>query len=265
MKKQILSILLGITIIASASVSTAFAETADSKGSIETAELLKTAIASYMKDGALSEREEAQIRAVATEDAVSELMQEKLDAAADLLNSADLTPGMERLADGTEYAVQTYDLGDGCQMTVELTDQAEGLQSGTVVAPLAAASTGIWKDYGNRYFTAKTTVTVAGYSVMLSLENHYILSSSGIDENYGVSIGTSESVKCSVTKGTYVIEDSAARTPGTSDVNMYCTFTCKSGAKESKYKLDTTVQYLEHDTSGKRIKVGHTWKLTKLS
>lgn len=66
-------------------------------------------------------------------------------------------------------------------------------------------------------------------------------------------------------RGNCVIEDDAARTPGASDVNMYGTFTCKAGAVTSKYKLDTTVQYLAHDTSGKRIKVGHTWKLTRLS
>lgn len=129
---------------------------------------------------------------------------------------------------------------------------------------LLAASTAVWKAYGNRYFTAKTTVTVVGHSATLGLENHYILSSNGIDENYGELIGTPDDAKCKVVKGTYVIEDGKARTPGASDVNMYGTFTCKVDTTSRQYKLDTAVQYLEHDTSGKRIKVGHTWKLTKL-
>lgn len=264
MKKQIVSILLGITVITSMSVSGVFADTTDNGKNIENAEQLKAAIACAMEDGSFSEKEESQIIGRATDEAVSDLMQEKLDAAVETLNEVDTDQKMQHLADESEYANLTYDLGDGCLMTVELTDRAEGVGA-CVTAPLTATSTGEWKDYGNRYFTAKTTVTVAGYSVTLGLENHYILSNKGIDENYGVPISKSESIRCSVTKGAYVIEDSVARTPGASDVNMYCTFTCKSGSNENKYKLDTTVQYLAHDISGKRIKVGHTWNLTKLA
>ncbi len=264
MKKQIVSILLGITVITSMSVSGVFADTTDNGKNIENAEQLKAAIACAMEDGALSEQEESQIMDRATDEAVSDLMQEKLDAAVETLNEIDTDQKMQRLADGSEYANWTYDLGDGCLMTVELTDREEGVGA-CVTAPLTATSTGEWKDYGNRYFTAKTTVTVAGYSVMLGLENHYVLSSNGIDENYGKGIYDKKGTACLIFPGKEYIEDSAARTPGASDVNMYCTFTCRAGSNESKYKLDTTVQYLAHDISGKRIKVGHTWKLTKLA
>lgn len=262
MKKQMMAVLLGITVVMSMSLSAAFANTAEGRGHLENAEQLKDAIASYMEDGILSETEESQVMAQATEEAISELMQEKLDAAADMMNTVALNLDMKKLAGGTEYAIETYDLGDGCQMTVELTDRAEGQTFGTA-EPLAA-STAVWKAYGNRYFTAKTTVTVAGYSVVLGLENHYILSSKGIDENYGTPIYSSDDSRCLVTKGNPVVTDGTARTPGASDVNMYCTFTCKAGSVKNTYKLDTAVQYLEHDTSGKRIKVGHTWNLTKI-
>ncbi len=233
MKKQILSVILGIAMAMSMSVSAAFANTADGEKRIEI-----------------------------TEQAVANLIVEKLDAAVEMLNSADVNQSMRQLSDGSQYGIQTYDLGDGCQMTVELRDQADGVQAGAAM-PLAV--TGEWKAYGNRYFTAKTTVTVAGYSATLGLENHYVLSSNGIDENYGVPIGTPGDIKVWIEKGDYIIEDGAARTPGASDVNMYCTFTCKASSTTSKYKLDTAVQYLAHDTIGKRIKVGHTWKLTKLA
>ena len=262
MKRQLVSILLGTTLIASAVMMPVFADTAETQEPIENAEQLKAAIALAMEDGRLSEAEEADIAAAATEEAVADLMAEKLDLAVNVLNHSGTEQGMRSFPDGTEYGIQTYDLGDGCQMTVELRDQAEGL-SADVAAPLAV--TGEWKAYGNRYFTAKTTVTVAGYDVMLGLENHYILSSNGIDEDRGVPLAEPESSRCTVTKDKYVIEDGVARTPGASDANIYCTFTCKSGTTTSRYKLDTTVQYLAHDTSGKRIKVGHTWKLTKLS
>ncbi len=261
MKKQILSILLGLILIASMTTA-AFANTAYNQKSIEDAKQLKSALARAMEDGKLSEAEEAEVKAQATEDAVADLIVEKLDAAVEVLNRADVNQSMKQLTDGRQYGIQTYDLGDGCQMTVELSDQPEGLQTSTVM-PLAV--TGEWKAYGNRYFTAKTTVTVAGYDVMLGLENHYVLSNNGIDEDYGYSMCDPGKGKCVVTKGKCLIEDGIARTPGASDVNMYCTFTCKASSDIRKYKLDTTVQYLAHDTSGKRIKVGHTWKLTKIS
>lgn len=262
MKRQLVSILLGTTLIASAAMMPVFADTAETQEPIENAEQLKAAIALAMEDGRLSEAEETDIAAAATEEAVADLMAEKLDLAVNVLNHSGTEQSMRCFLDGTEYGIQTYDLGDGCQMTVELRDQAEGLSAG-MAAPLAV--TGEWKAYGNRYFSAKTTVTVAGYNVKLGLENHYILSSKGIDEDYGNAIYDKKETPCLISPGEKVIEDGVARTPGASDVNMYGTFTCKAGAVTSKYKLDTTVQYLAHDTSGKRIKVGHTWKLTKLS
>lgn len=217
MKRQLVSILLGTTLIASAAMTPVFADTAETQEPIENAEQLKAAIALAMEDGRLSEAGEADIAAAAMEEAVADLMAEKLDLAVNVLNHSGTEQGMRSFPDGTEYGIQTYDLGDGCQMTVELRDQAEGL-SADVAAPLAV--TGEWKAYGNRYFTAKTTVTVAGYDVMLGLENHYILSSNGIDENYGKLIGTPDTLKFRVEKGNCVIEDDAARTPGASDVNM---------------------------------------------
>lgn len=261
MKKRILSTLLGLTLMVSMAPA-AFADTAQAQKPIENVNQLKSAIALAMEDGQLSEAEEADIAAAAAEEAVADLMAEKLDAAVDVLNQNCTEPSMRYLPDGTEYGTQTYDLRDGCRMTVELRDQAEGAQSGAA-APLAVTEQ--WKAYGNRYFTAKTTVTVAGYEVVLGLENHYILSSNGIDENYGKLIDDAGKGKCTISRGNYYIEDGAARTPGASDVNMYGTFTCKAGSVTNRYKLDTTVQYLAHDTGGKRIKVGHTWKLTKLS
>lgn len=261
MKKHILIVLLGVTLAASMTTA-AFADMAQDQKPIESAEQLKSAIALAMEDGQFLETEEEQIMAQATEDAIAELVAEKLDAAVEVLNREDVNQSMQQLSDGSQHVLKTYDLGDGCQMTVELRDQADGVQAGTAM-PLAV--TGEWKPYGNRYFTAKATVTAAGYEVMLGLENHYVLSSNGIDEDYGKPIDDPGKGKCIISRGNYFIEDGTARTPGASDVNMYCTFTCKASSTTSKYKLDTAVQYLAHDTIGKRIKVGHTWKLTKLS
>lgn len=76
MKRQLVSILLGTTLIASAAMMPVFADTAETQELIENAEQLKAAIALAMEDGQLSEAEEADIAAAATEEAVADLMAE---------------------------------------------------------------------------------------------------------------------------------------------------------------------------------------------
>ena len=74
-----------------------------------------------------------------------------------------------------------------------------------------------------------------------------------------------EKLDLNITKGTPVITDKVARTPGASDVNMYCIYTVKTADKKgNEYKLNTTVKYLAIDKSNKKIKVGHSWNLTKI-
>lgn len=106
-------------------------------------------------------------------------------------------------------------------------------------------------------------------TVSVELENHYALSVNGIDERNGVARINLTEGKAAVTKETPTITDSSARTPGSSDVNMYCGYTIKVGsgkaALTSKYRINTTVKYLSHDTSGKQIKVEQTWNLKKIS
>ena len=76
MKRQLTSILLGTTLIASAVMMPVFADTAERQEPIEHAEQLKAAIALAMEDGQFSEAEEADIAAAATEEAVEDLMAE---------------------------------------------------------------------------------------------------------------------------------------------------------------------------------------------
>ena len=127
----------------------------------------------------------------------------------------------------------------------------------------------MWKDYGNRYFTAKATVNVGLGAGSVSLENHYILSAQGIDENYGVTIAepSGSLVPVRVTSNGYRITDRTARTIGTSDVNMYGRFKITKyggsvGDIVTEAKLSTSVGYVDHNTSAKQIKVKHSWSLS---
>lgn len=90
----------------------AFAGDIDSGAKIETADQLKQAMASDMDDGSLSAAEKKALLDSSTETAVAELIKEKMDVAADLLNGREMTAEMKNLTDGSAYAVCQYDLGD---------------------------------------------------------------------------------------------------------------------------------------------------------
>ncbi|MEG2111557.1 MAG: hypothetical protein RRY52_04495, partial [Anaerovoracaceae bacterium] len=169
-----------------------------------------------------------------TEPAVLEAyIQEKTEKAVTVLNEIDPDSILEENADGTLTGKKTVDLGDGCKVTVEFEDGEDKSPLTTIkdsiFSPVYAASNGevMWKDYGNRYFTAKATILSGIGGCICSLENHYTLSANGIDERYGdayENIGFSIGITGSVSHDNVIITDSTARTPGDSDVNMYVRF-----------------------------------------
>lgn len=270
MKKRIIISTLSLSLLMTTAPAVSFAEAGQpAEKPIQTVEQLKAEMADCMEDGQMSVAEEKNLKAAANEDVIADLVHEKLDLAAEMLNSSDAAV-LQSLPEDAAYAVQEYDLGDGCLLRVELTDCAEGCNPRSGIGLLATSgSSEMWKDYGNRYFTATATVDCKVATASLRLENHYILSAEGIDERKGVASGNGEDSKIRVAKNEPVISDKTARTPGASDVNMYCDFTVKiSGgvvADTRVYRLNTTVKYLAHDKTGKRIKVGHAWNLTKIS
>lgn len=270
MKNKLIITILTLSLTVTATTLTSFAETAggDSK-SIQTAEQLKAELAACMEDGQITKAEQKALQAQTTEEATAGLISEKLDAAVELLNG-DETAEMKSLPSGITYTMEEYDLGDGCTLRVELKDCAESIGGNMVVTPLATSgSTEMWKDYGNRYFTATATVDCKVGSVSLSLENHYTLSAEGITERPGKAKKTGDSGQISVSCGEPEITDGSAKTPGASDVNMHCLYTVRiydgKSTDTRKYDLDTSVKYLAHDKTGKRIKVGHAWNLKRIS
>lgn len=271
MKSKLLIVLLTLS-SSMAAVTVVFAGDADSSSKIKTADQLKQAMKADMDDGNLSAAEKNVLISSSTDIAVAELVEEKMEVAAALLDGMEMNADMKSLQDGSERAIHQYDLGDGCTLIVELQDQAEvDKDSMPGMLAVTANSNELWKDYGNRYFTATATVDCNVGSTTLSLENHYTLSSNGIDERSGKAGGYGDNSKIMVVKGNPAITDGTARTPGGSDVNMHCDYTVKaltaSGTQSSKntYRLNTTVKYLAIDKTGKRIKVGQAWNLTKVS
>lgn len=182
---------------------------------------------------------------------------------------------MEENVDGTLTGAKTVDLGDGCKVTVEFEDGEDKSPLATIkdsiFPPVYAASNGevMWKDYGNRYFTAKTTILSGIGGRICSLENHYTLSANGIDERYGdayENAGFSIGIIGSVSHGNVFITDSTARIPGASDVNMYVRFNWQySGGgilgAQGNTKLSSTVGYVAINKTAKQIKVKHSWSV----
>lgn len=270
-KRKLLTVLLTLAMSMSAATVATFAESTDNGVEIKTADQLKAAMVSDMENGDLTEAEKKELLNNTTEAAVAELIEEKLDVAAELLNGTEIEADLKSQPDGTAYAAYQYDLGDGCRLVVELEDQAE-LVAGNMTGVLAATSGNNeqWKDYGYRYFTARATVECNVVKATLSLENHYTLSVNGIDERPGVADCKINSGKGLITHGVPDITDPTARTPGGSDVNMYCNYTVQaltaSGTQSQKstYRLNTTVKYLAIDKAGKRIRVGQAWSLERV-
>lgn len=209
---------------------------------------------------------------VETEIYITEMMEAALEEYA--ANPQEIQ--MISVGNGAEYCCQVYELENGCQLIMEFEDGEEGanrfMESARtpLAMPRAANGETVWKDYGNRYFTAKATVTTSAGSGSISLENHYTLSENGIDERYGIAKG--EGTTASGRKviidviGTF-ITDSSARTLGASDVNMYAEYDVKSlfggqTSLEKTVQLATTVGYVDHNYSTGQIKVKHSWALS---
>ena len=258
MKRKLYIVTMSLLLIMSLSLSGVFADVHLSK--INSAEQLKSMLSDNMTEAEVSE-----IAAQTDEGILNEFLMEKLDEAVEQLSGQEQQPEMNLLPDGTAYGVQEYDLGDGCVLTVELTDTAEetaAISSMMSMAP--AVQPDQWKAYGNRSFTAKATATVAGVSASMSLTHHYTLSAQGIESDKGIARDTWTKNDGAHRHFEPVISDRYAKTPGASDVNMSCNYIFSTPNSSFGYKLNTTVGYVAIDKSAEKIKVRHSWDLSKI-
>lgn len=259
MKRKLFSIILSLSLIMSLTPATAFAES--QQNDIQSTEQLKAALSKDM-----TEAEQARIVEQTDDAIVNELLMEKLDEAVTVLNGQGNYAHMKTLPDGSSYEVQTYDLGDGCILTVELRDAAEGaLVNMPAISPMASTTQpDQWKEYGNRYFTAKASVTISSVTASMSLIHRYELSADGIEAKKGEADVDWPKVGGSSSKSTPQITDRYAKTVGASDVNIECDYSFNAGTKPAKYNLNTAVGYVDINKTAKKIKVRHSWNLTKV-
>lgn len=258
MKKRILIAGLAVTLVIVNANVAVFAETKPMESKYMSVQELKSAIAEKELDGVLSEAEQKSIFDNATEEAVNDFISVKMDEALDVLQEQN-----PQLQKGEESGWYHYDLGEGCTLEVELEDKAEAGQEKSLLMPMVTSGTSsVWKEYGDRYFTAKATVVCGRTNVTFLLENHYTLSAGGIEERYGKkAINFTELVNYSM--GNPRILKSSAKTVG-SLVEIVCAYSCGvDQGKMNNYELSSTVKYLTHDKVGKRLQVQQAWNLTK--
>ena len=259
MKRKLCTAVMSLLLTMSLSAGSVFAGV-EPPAKINSAEQLKAILSDNMTEAELSEA-----MAQTDEAVLNEFLMEKMDKAAEQLSGQKQQPEMNLLPDGTAYGVQEYDLGDGCVLTVELTDTAEETATILSMLPMApVVQPDQWKAYGNRSFTAKATATIAGVSASMSLTHHYVLSADGIESVKGEGKAAWGKVNSTSKPSAVVVSDRYAKTPGASDVNMSCNYTFTTSKNSYKYKLNTTVGYVAIDKSAKKIKVRHSWNLSKI-
>lgn len=271
MKKMVTAVLSMVLIMAMTSA--AFAAQDNINYAINSVEDVSKSVKSLSADGTLSETDKSFIFKNAAPEAVEAYITGKIEESLKLAKELSGTVEFEKVKSGKTYERQIFELPNGCTLTMEF---EEGVDAGTddymhitssVIKPMASNGETMWKDYGNRYFTAKATVNVGLGAGSVSLENHYILSAQGIDENYGVTNVFEPNTTCSIIEQGTMITDRSARTIGSSDVNMYADFKViyKAGGvttTEKSVRLSTSVGYVDHNTSAKQIKVKHSWSLS---
>lgn len=243
---------------------------------INTVGKLKSAIElAYNNDGKMTDSESKYLIESTSTEVLTEFFEEKMNDADSVIEDADIDVDaiMENGSNG--YGMIKLDIEDHSEVMLEFEDKAEPSISdvikNAVIIPSYAATNGetMWKSYGNRYFTAKKTVLSGIGGAIIKLENHYKVSSKGLDERYGdsyVSFHFSAGITGSISADEPIISDQSARTPGKSNINLYARYPYHYdgegvAASGGNYKMSTAVDYLKKDATNKRIKVKHRWSV----
>ena len=240
---------------------------------INTLEQLKDELKNYSQESCVNIEDQMELIEKSSPEVIEAFIEEKTEEALTAMNAIDPDSLLKQDEDGTFRGTTSIDLGDGCTAIVEFEDGVDepllvsgAKMSGSAVSRAVNGET-IWNDYGNRYFTASTTILSGVGGCKISLENHYTLSENGIDERYGDAYengGFNIGITGTVGHGDVIISDASARTPGASDVNMYVRFNWQYEGQgiatvQGNTKLSTSVGFVAINKTKKQIQVKHSW------
>lgn len=265
MLRKGLCVLIAVAVVITFSLHCNFAKAEEKNpNKYETMESFKAALNRLDKSDKLTSQAVDSIISKTDEEVVNQFLIEKHKLAKKELTKIDIDSVMEPTSDGNYAGSKVIDLGDGYKVLVEFADKEEptffrNLRD-LIFEPVYAAENGevLWKDFGNRYFTAKSTSLLGAGFCTMRLEVHYKLSANGIDYRYGVGDVAAASFTGDIHADDPVATDKVARTPGASDINVYCKYLI-SGHGGGNYRINATVKYMAKRSN--QIKVKHSWNL----
>ena len=229
-----------------------------------TGEQVLQAFKSANEDGAIKKPEISSIVNNSTENALLEYEKLAMNEVADKIN--ETAPSLDT---NQAYREMSYSLDNGATVDLKMYDLAEGevvndldksetvdnTLSTSAIMPVVTTDHIVYrtkeKAYGDRYFTSEYTYgfpTGTG-KVTLRTENHYTISSSGLEARYG---SNSKDYVGNVTNisSSWSITDRYAETPGSTDINVLGTLkydrNTPLGLIRGPYylKLDTRVGFV---------------------
>jgi len=200
-----------------------------------------------------------------TEDQKRELIAETNPAVAQEFLAGKLEKLFQKM-DETEIAgtgQKNIDLGDHCTATIVLSDEPEdsfGIASST------PGATTLWKDFGDRMFTARFEIRSVVLDVDLILVNHYTISDRGIALRYGESdVNKLSGLDIgSAAAGPVVEAKTTAYTIGSS-IEVRSTFTYTWAPVydidivTKKFKMSNVVKFSDIDLIERQVKVVQSW------
>lgn len=274
MKKKIVSVIFGMVSMALVNGSIpimAQASELSDEYSISSVEQLKQELNKLSDNGKLTKTEISYLENQTNPPIMDQLLVEKMNQAIQMVDNVEVE--MLPIGNDVDYGITEVDLGDGCYMIVELTDQPEGISAitdiGVGISPCSSlvnsGSAQRMKEYGNRYFTTQVSVVAGAGKGTFILENHYNLSVENvITERYGIALTKSVSFGGTITYGTPTITQKNANKYGSS-ASMYCTYQVNGSANNvnysQPYKLVSSVKYISQSLSLKMIEIQENWSL----
>lgn len=253
---------------------TAFAQTQhEDEKQIETVSELKSEIKQMNKDGKITTDERKQIIQKASPEVLENYTDSVIEKSFKAIENAQINPDkIMKDVGGTSYGKATIAVDETTKATIQFEDgEEQGVLDKILDAnSVYAASNGesLWKNYGNRYYTAKVSVQCGIGVANLTLENHYKVSASGITERYGVTGVSGVSLLGTTKAGGAKIGTKYAKSKDKS-ASMYATYDINVGVKGVLYgqftrKLTTKVKYIKLDKKNKKLKVQHNWSVKSL-
>lgn len=260
MKKRYFSLVISIIMLTSFSCTIVYAEASgpQTEYTITNINELRTEIGETLENGKMSNNDKEEIINETSPQVLNEFIQEKitcgLDEVGEVMSSIDPDEY------GNIDIREKVNLKDGANVVIEILDKPEASSlSEDESQALAKNGEVVSKPYGNRYFTAKATVTYGIGIGSVALENHYHVGSNGLTERYASSYIPGGVGSGSITPGDKSVYGSAKKVGESAGAKgyFYVDTVIKGVHFQGTFYVNATITLKE--LTSKSAKVKHSW------